>query len=246
MYPHRIRLRGPWDYEPLAYSAPQRHLLPPAGRMSVPCRWADGGLAGFDGRVRFRRRFGYPGRIDSYERVWLTFAGAAAQAAVALNGTALGLHDGEGAFEFDVTDLLRPRNELVVDVEGPAESAGLWGEVALEVRCTAYLRGVRLWAEAEGDGWRAHAAGEVVGAAERPLDLYLVVGRSTAAYESVSAAAEGRPFHLVSDKLGGSGGPARAAERGDGADAKVDLVDGATVWYTCGRRLTPPAGSPDS
>jgi hypothetical protein len=240
MYPHRIRLRGPWDYEPLAYSSPEQHLLPPAGRMSVPCRWADGGLAGFAGRVRFRRRFGYPGRIDAHERVWLTFAGADSRAEVVLNGAALGHHEGEGEFEFDVTDLLRPRNELVVDVEGPAESAGLWGEVALEVRCTAYLRGVRLWAEAEGDGWRAHAAGQVVGAAERPLDLYLVVGRSPAAYESIRATAGGGPFHLVSDKLGGS---AQAAE---GADAKVDLVNGAAVWYTCVRRLTPGPHGPAS
>jgi hypothetical protein len=247
MYPHRIRLRGPWDYEPLGWSSPERHLLPPAGRMNLPCRWADGGLAGFrfSGRVRFRRRFGYPGRIDAHERVWLTFAGADARAAVALNGAALGRHEGEGAFEFEVTDLLLPRNELLVEVEGPAETAGLCGEVALEVRCTAYLRGVRLWAEAEGDGFRAHAAGEVVGAAERPLDLYLVVGRSTAAYTSVTAAGEGRPFHLVSDKLGGTEGPAQGAGPGGGADAKVDLVNGATVWYTIVRSLAPAGPGPD-
>ena len=102
MYPHRIRLRGPWDYEPLAYSGPQRQPLPPAGRMNVPCRWADGGLAGFDGRVRFRRRFGYPGQIDADERVWLTFAGAGAVADVWLNGRALGPGAvAAGSFEFD-------------------------------------------------------------------------------------------------------------------------------------------------
>jgi hypothetical protein len=245
MYPHRIRLRGPWDYEPLAYSSPERHLLPPAGRMSVPCRWADAGLADFGGRVRFRRRFGYPGRLDAHERVWLTFDGIESRAGVALNGTALGAHEGAGAFEFEVTALLRPRNELVVEVEGPAESAGLCGEVALEVRCTAYLRGVRLWAEADGDGWRAHAAGEVVGAAERPLDLYLVVGRATAAYASVTAAPEGRPFHLVGDKLGGTAAAAQAAGPGDGAGAKVDLVNGAAVWYTIARALAPPAPGAD-
>ncbi len=238
MYPHRIRLRGPWDYEPLAYSSPEHHLLPPAGRMNVPCRWSAGGLPGFAGRVRFRRRFGYPGRIDPHERVWLTFAGASDSAEVALNGASLGRHEGDGPFEFEVTDLLCPRNELVVEVEGAADTAGLWGEVALEVRCTAYLRGVRLWAEVEGDGVRVHAAGEVVGAAERPLDLYLIVGRSTAAYASVTAAPEGRPFHLASDKLGGVGGSGQGADAGDAADAQVDLVNGAAVWYTIGQRLT--------
>jgi hypothetical protein len=214
MYPHRIRLRGPWGCEP----------------------------AGEAGRVRFRRRFGYPGRIDAHERVWLTFDGLAGRAEVALNGGALGHHEGACAFEYEVTGLLRPRNELVVEVEGAAESRGLCGEVALEVRCTAYLRGVRVWAEPDGDGWRAHAAGAVVGSAERPLDLYLVVGRSTAAYASVTAAAEGRPFHLVGDKLGGT---AQAGGSGGGAGAKVDLVNGAAVWYTVGRPLAPPAPGPD-
>ena len=71
MYPHRIRLRGPWDCEPLARLAPGASdgALPPPGRMTLPCRWAEGGLTDFAGRVRFRRRFGYPGRIDAHERV---------------------------------------------------------------------------------------------------------------------------------------------------------------------------------
>jgi hypothetical protein len=93
---------------------------------------------------------------------------------------------------------------------------------------------------------RAHAAGEVVGAAERPLDLYLIVGRSTAAYAAVSATPEGEPFHLVSDKLGGVGGPAQGAGPGDAVDAQVDLVNGAAVWYTIVQRLTPrQAPGPD-
>ena len=71
-YPHRIRLRGPWECEPLERGRPAR---PPPRRMTLPCRWADGGLKDFSGRVRFRRRFGYPGQIDAYERVWLTVAG---------------------------------------------------------------------------------------------------------------------------------------------------------------------------
>ncbi len=235
MYPHRIRLRGPWECEPLARA--DGGPLPPPCRLTLPCRWGTA-LPHFAGRVRFRRRFGYPGRLDAHERVWLTFGGIETRAEVALNGVALGRHEGEGPFEFEVTDLLRPRNELVVEVEGPAETAGLCGEVALEVRCTAYLRGVRLWAEADDDGVRVHAAGEVVGTAERPLDLYLLVGRFTAAYAAVPATPGGEPFHLVSDKLGGVGGPAQGADLGDAADAQVDLVNGAAVWYTIAQRLT--------
>src|SRR6266849_10307562 len=96
MYPHRIRLRGPWECEPLARIAPDEHgqtgrdSLPPPCRMTMPCRWSEGGLENFAGRVRFRRRFGYPGRIDAHERVWLTFAGIGGTAEVWLNGQHLG------------------------------------------------------------------------------------------------------------------------------------------------------------
>jgi hypothetical protein len=231
MYPHRIRLRGPWDCEPLARLAPadSRDALPPPCRMTLPCRWSEGGLTGFAGRVRFRRRFGYPGRIDAHERVWLTFGGAGARAEVTLNGVALGKHEGPEPFEFEVTALLRPRNELVVDLEGTAGQGGLWGEVALEVRCTAFLRGVRLWADRAGT---LHAAGAVTGTADSPLDLYLVVDRSTAAYTTVVPAAEGQPFELVADKLSGTGA----------VPVKVELVSGATVWYRVDQEIVFEAG----
>src|SRR5205823_5242849 len=106
--------------------------LPPPCRVILPGRWADLGLADFAGRVRFRRRFGCPTNVDADERVWLTCAGVADLAEVALNGNALGGPAGPGAFEFEVTDLLRPRNELVLVVEG-GPGGGPWGEVALEV-----------------------------------------------------------------------------------------------------------------
>jgi len=129
MYPHRIRLRGPWEYEPVFGPAP----LPAPGRMTMPCRWRDQGLPGFSGTVRFRRHFGYPGRIDHFERVWLTFAGLTGNAEVRLNGQLLGPGKEEGPFEFEITSLLQNRNTLEVEVAGP-EDGGLWGEVALEIR----------------------------------------------------------------------------------------------------------------
>ncbi len=216
-YPHRIRLRGPWDCEPLE----RQPLgdLPPPRRMTLPCRWADGGLPDFTGRVRFRRRFGCPGQIDDWERVWLTFEGAPDRAVVRLNGADLGEHAGDGSFEFDATRLLRLRNELVVDVDGTAERGGLWGETALEVRCTAFLREVRVWVE----GADLHAAGLVVGEAERPLDLYVLLDGSTTAYTTVAAAPAGTPFHIIADRPPPPGQP---------AVVQVDLVNGAVVWYT--------------
>src|SRR5438445_34011 len=152
MYPHRIRLRGPWECEPLARAVKQADgrtemvadALPTSCRMTLPCRWAEGGLQGFSGRVRFRRRFGTPRQLDPHELVWLTFAGVDDTAHVSLNDRFLGRQEKAAEpFEFEVTGSLRERNELVVDVEGPASSGGLWGEVALEVRCRAFLRGVQ-------------------------------------------------------------------------------------------------------
>jgi hypothetical protein len=165
------------------------------------------------GRVRFRRHFGYPGRIDADERVWLTIAGVGGAAEVALNGRALGTR--EGAFAFDVTGLLAPRNEVVVELD--AGAGGPWDEVALEVRRTAYLRDVH--AEVGGDGLTVRAA--VVGTADRPLDLYALVGRSTVAYATVTPEPGGAGVLLRAEGVG----------RAEGETVRVELVDGATVWY---------------
>src|SRR5438128_996759 len=81
MYPHHIRLRGPWECEPLirAVRRPDGAVqtlsgpVPPARRVRMPCHWLTGDLADFTGRVRFRRRFGYPGQIDAHARVWPTW-----------------------------------------------------------------------------------------------------------------------------------------------------------------------------
>ncbi len=224
MYPHRIRLRGPWDCEPLV--GPPDRPLPPPRRMTLPCRWAESGLVDFAGRVLFRRRFGYPGRIDDYERVWLTFAGVEGEARAHLNGHFLGREDRPDGFEYEVTALLQPRNELAVEVTGPA-TGGLWGEVALEVRRTAFLRNVRARAELVGDVARLQVDGEVAGTAERPLELYAVLDRFTVAYGRVEAAPQGRSFILISDDL-----PSERRQPPGPHVLRVDLVDGATVWYT--------------
>jgi hypothetical protein len=178
-YPHRIRLRGPWQGAPTA------------------------------GGVRRSRRFGYPGRIDADERVWLTCGGAGGRAAVSLNGQALGTHDGGTPFEYDVTGLLAARNEVVMEVEGD----GAQGEVALEVRRTAFLRGVRATAE----HGRVRVAGSVVGSAARPLELYVLLDGHTVHYATVASSAAGQGFEAVAE--------------GTAQQVRVELVDGGSVWY---------------
>ncbi len=128
-YPHRIRLRGPWKME-----------------------------SGTD-RVRCVRRFGYPGRIDDYERVWIVFEHVGSTADVTLNGTSLGRKEGGGSFAFEVTRLLTARNELVLEIDADSER----GEAALEIRRTAFLHGVQV-RRAENS---LHVTGQIVGTSER-------------------------------------------------------------------------------
>jgi hypothetical protein len=220
MYPHRIRLRGPWECEPLQRCGDNAEQpLPPPCRITMPCRWSEGGLPDFTGRVRFRRSFGYPGRIDAHERVWLTFAGIGGEAEVQLNYHLLGRI--AATSEFEVTSLLRPRNELVVEIEGSSEQGGLWGEVALEIRCTAFLRDLCSFIMPKGDRIDLRVSGQVVGVAERPLELYLLRDRSVVSYQVVTAREEGQPFGITAADL-----PA-----GD-LPVQVDLVNGAVIWYT--------------
>ncbi len=224
-YPHRIRLRGPWECEPLlcfATSGTAEDPLPEPCRMTMPCRWQDGGLAGFAGRVRFTRRFGYPGNIDACERVWLTFAGVDGTVTVSLNDRLLGEHaETAGPFEHDVTELLATRNRLVVEVEAHTDRGGLWGEVALEIRRTAFLRAVRAWVDSAR---MLQVSGEVVGTSERPLDLYVLLDGVNVAYTTVEAAPAGRAFQVIA-------APPNAGRVASGSDVRIELVDAATVWY---------------
>jgi hypothetical protein len=194
----------------------------------MPC--VPGDLVGVSGRVRFRRRFGYPGRIDPHERVWVVVEGLTETVEAAVNGVPVApltpspLQQGpgeqeKGAAEIDVTTLLRERNELTLDVKLSPGSV-LWDEVALEVRCTASLRSVKIRVE-EG---KIHVCGEVVGVADRPLELYLIADRSPTAYVQVVMSGEAQPFDLATDECHQDG---KMVER-----VKIDLVKGASVWYT--------------
>jgi hypothetical protein len=202
MYPHRIRLVGPWECETLNR------------KVTMPCRFRDCGLDD-RGTAGFTRRFGYPGRIDDYERVWLTFAGVTGRADIHLNDSDLGsITD---AHEFEITSLLQERNLLQVDITGSGGDPGLHGEVALEVRRTAFLRNVRV---SMTDA--LEVSGEVVGNAEGPLEIYVVLDRMNVAYAVVEA---GKQFHLTC--------PAVDVEDTTHPThiVRVDLVQGASIWH---------------
>ena len=90
-------------------------------------------------------------------------------------------------------------------------NGGLWGEVALTVRCTAWLADVRCE--------KNKASGRVLGEANRPLDLYILVDGSTAFYTRVKANPQGE---LVETALPPS--------KGGASEVTIELVNGGVVW----------------
>lgn len=226
MYPHRIRLRGPWVCEPVsrrsrAEDRTAAESLPAAARMNIPKRWRAGELRSFDGVVRCTRKFGAPGRIEATERVWLTLLGLSGQTEVWFNGQKLGdCGPAEPTAEFEVTQLLRPRNELQLLFTAAADTHDLWEEVALEIRSTAFLRHVQaMFAPAASES--LVVTGWVVGSSAQPLDLYVLIDDQTRAQTSIEPTEAGQPFRLTVAPV------ALNAE----TEILVELVDGGVVWY---------------
>lgn len=117
---HRIRLRGPWEFEWLKAPAglPEDRRT---GRLTLPATWAEAfGFA--PGTVRLYRRFGRPAEPDPDERAWLEIAAPEGVLSASLNGDWLGTL-AAGVVRFDVTDRLAWRNRLDLEVtteEAPA------------------------------------------------------------------------------------------------------------------------------
>jgi len=86
--PHRIRLRKPWQVEPLPHG------------------------------LRWRRIFHQPTGLGAAARVWIVVDGILATGSVTLNDQPLGRLAGPGSpCRFEVTGLLRGRNELVLAID---------------------------------------------------------------------------------------------------------------------------------
>jgi beta-galactosidase/beta-glucuronidase len=156
--PHVIRLRGPWQYEPLERFQPLNlkkrgresfsemtpvpfsvatASLPPGGKTDVPSDWASTLGSDFRGRVRYTRPFNCPTNLDPGERVWLVCEGVAGSAELTLNGQPiLTLAAPNLSGSCDITDRLAPHNTLVVEVTArPGDNVGgITGEVRLEIR----------------------------------------------------------------------------------------------------------------
>jgi hypothetical protein len=134
MSTHRIRLRGPWEYQALSPFAG----VPDAGRVTMPAAWRD--LFGDEaGRVLFRRRFNRPSNLDASGRVRLVFEGVRGGGEVRLNGRRLAnLSPEQTRLVLDVSDALEPHCLLEVEMDFdpaayPELPGGLYGLVALEI-----------------------------------------------------------------------------------------------------------------
>ena len=208
MYPHRIRLRGPWECVPMESSLVSRWVTMPSG-------WVAAGLAGFRGAARFTRRFGYPGRIDEGEHVWLLGEVARGCQSVSLNGQLLFESPAE-AFAFDVTPILSQRNLLEVMLQADSDDAGLWGDIVLEIRRDAYLADFEVRRSATG----VTVSGKVVGTAPQPLELYTLVDNRHADYRTIMPVAEGQPFQIELTETTGASQSVRIA-----------LICVSSIWY---------------
>jgi len=154
---HVIRLRGPWEYRPLARTVmladgscrSEVGDLPAAGRIKLPADWGSTLGCDFRGRVAYLRRFGRPTGLGAADRVEIVITRIDAWGSVRLNGRELGeIPVGGHVWRCDITSHMAVRNELLVEVELPRVTGdspppvrpgreglpgGLIGEVRLEI-----------------------------------------------------------------------------------------------------------------
>ena len=136
--PHRIRLRGPWQYRVASRElltedgcAIERNAAwPPPGSIHAPEEWDAPFQENFWGRVAYTRQFNRPTGLDG-ARVWLAIEGTQPLASLALNGHSLGGAAGvELPAVFDVTEMLQPHNEIILEVERLQTPSGSAGETS--------------------------------------------------------------------------------------------------------------------
>ena len=132
---HTIRLRGPWESEPLERMGSDVSL-PPPGKVTMPCDWSESLGADFRGAVLYRRVFHTPTGLDLGEQVWLAFGAVLGHANVVLNDQTIGeFSTGDCPARYNITPLLTDDvNWLAVRVEHTEDRpGGLVGDVRLEI-----------------------------------------------------------------------------------------------------------------
>ena len=152
---HIIRLRGPWQLEPLARYVARADGsydrttadLPAAFQATMPADWSATLGPDFVGVVRYARNFQRPTGLEPGDKVWLVVEPPRSTATVRLADQDLGtVSHGEPAARFDITQLMADHNDLEIVVRhskfdedhptgrDPLDApGGLVGEVRLEI-----------------------------------------------------------------------------------------------------------------
>jgi hypothetical protein len=224
MYPHRIRLRGPWEVEtsdgqlrsvkfPILWNdlvGERRGLSPPTSDPSTAESWSAGTSPAARPTVA-RRSFGAPSRLDAHERVWLIGEGLAGPAEAVLNESRLGEFRDE-SFGVDVTALLGARNRLELRLGPTTREVETPIDVALEIRASAWLESLRLVRDA--GMW---LEGLVVGESAEPLEIHVVADRHGCGDLTTTASLAGTPFRLRLDR--------------DALAVRVELIHVSSIWW---------------
>jgi hypothetical protein len=156
MYPHRIRLRGPWEATNADGSTQ---------RVDLPGGWHQFISGGDTIPKLVRRRFGLPRTLDPDEHVFLMcrFDG---RLSCELNEQPINLDHASGDdAEWNVTRLLQARNVVAMSF-WPGHRELDPPEVSLEIRGPVYLQDV----SATPNGW----VGQVIGEDRPHLELHLL------------------------------------------------------------------------
>jgi len=131
MYPHLIRLRGPWECVPI--DAPGSAAV----RVTPPCDVRQVLGPDFRGRVSLRRSFHAPVSLVANEALWLVIESVGGPARVTFDGLLLGeIAPGRDVvWEWDVTQRQRERMTLEIEATvGDRAGGPTLGAVRLEVR----------------------------------------------------------------------------------------------------------------
>lgn len=144
---HRMHLKGPWQYEwidgphdperPDQSQSVHDSPLLTGSRVKMPTSWQSA-FGQKSGCIRFSRRFQRPTNLDDNERVHIAFDGIGGYAVIAINNEEIGrLSDSDETNSFDITEKLKPSNELTVELTfSPDEqraTGGLYLPVAIEI-----------------------------------------------------------------------------------------------------------------
>jgi hypothetical protein len=216
MYPHRIRLRGPWTLK-----TETGHVL------SLNVR--DGSNTELDptpSAIQLSRRFSWLQPLQAQERLWLVLEHSAVAKAT-LNDSALELAAiADGHQECEVTSLTQRSNLLALHV-APHQAPEAFPQVALEVRCRTFLR-QPAWRLDESRR-RFEITGLLVGVNDTPLELYARLGELNVLYALVHANEPSLPFRYESEIA--------AAAVDQEARVQIDLVSAGVLWHRVSGKL---------